>query len=559
MPVPKPGDKKTIERRHAEWSKHRRWWRWLSDSLEGGERYREAVYGTMPYSHSGLGHDLMEMMPLKNLYRHRTEVPDFARYQLEHPDYALRLARTPVPSMVPDAIDSHLAEIFSQEVKRSHKDESIRLELKEWWDDIDGSETSADEWFPEVVMPYLMVLGCIDLGFDRPKIDQDRPTETVAQVEEAGIARCLATLIFPWNVLDWELIPDTRQYLWVMNLEYGGEESGKDQDDWRFRLWTETSWYLHDGNGNIVEEGEHPYGRVPQFRAFDRRNPQYSHVGRSRYERIAELQRETYNKESEIILGQSRAGHPILQAPADMIEDSDGGDVEITPSKMVKMGRSHDGSPHGLEYVDVPQGPSDSIRTDQNRYQELADRSAKLSRPGGARVTGESTTVAQSGISKLIDEAPGKQLAIQIARTAYKAEWEAASIVLSVRFGRALSDEELNGLEIVYPSEFDLIGLSDWTDLVLDFYATVDRTGIIPEIDKPLLKRYARKMLPGLEDMQYAEIDKSIDRYVDEAVARKEEAREAIEQAGQQIGIGQDDQTDDQADNANPFETGDEE
>src|SRR3954447_5450604 len=54
-----------IGRRHPEWREHQLRWRWLLDSLEGGERYRQAVYG---HDHRGL--------PVRNLVRHKREYPD---------------------------------------------------------------------------------------------------------------------------------------------------------------------------------------------------------------------------------------------------------------------------------------------------------------------------------------------------------------------------------------------------------------------------------------------------------------------------------------------------
>lgn len=528
MPLPDPS-KNIADSRHPEWTNHHLWWRWLSDSLEGGDRYRHATYGRLPYSSGGLGLDLGLSLPRRNLYRHETEIPDGEIGQTEHPDYALRLERTPVPSYVAESIESHLSEIYSQEVKRTHLDPRLNSLLESWWNDIDGSETSADEWFPEIVLPYLLALGCLDLAFDRPRPTSAEPIETVAEVEEAGLARCIARVVFPWDVLDWELLPDSRRYAWVLNQEQGGPESGLKRKDWRVRLWTVKDWRLYDGDGELIEKDAHVFGCVPQFRAFDRRNPRLSHVGRSRYERIAELQRESYNKESEIILTEARNGHPIKQAPRSMLEESDGKTLPITPSKILVMGEDSSGTPVGLEYVDVPQGPAEALRKDQDRMTQMAERAAKLSRPAGVRADGQ--TVAQSGISKLVDETPGKQLALQIARTAYKAEWESAELALTVALGRLLTDDEKAGIDVRYPADFDLIGLSDWTDLVLDFYGTLDRVGILKEIDVPLLKRYARKMLPGLEDDEYESIDQAIERFVDDAIERKLSAAEAIEDA----------------------------
>src|ERR1700710_1474607 len=49
-----------IGRRHPEWREHQLRWRWLLDSLEGGDRYRNAVYG---YDRRGL--------PVRNLVRQK--------------------------------------------------------------------------------------------------------------------------------------------------------------------------------------------------------------------------------------------------------------------------------------------------------------------------------------------------------------------------------------------------------------------------------------------------------------------------------------------------------
>ena len=54
-----------IRRRHPEWREHQLRWRWLLDSLEGGERYRQAVYG---FDVRG--------QPIRNLIRHKREYPD---------------------------------------------------------------------------------------------------------------------------------------------------------------------------------------------------------------------------------------------------------------------------------------------------------------------------------------------------------------------------------------------------------------------------------------------------------------------------------------------------
>src|SRR5947209_20404525 len=62
---PSPEALELIGRRHPEWREHQLRWRWLLDSLEGGERYRQATYGI---DRRGL--------PIRNLVRHKREYPD---------------------------------------------------------------------------------------------------------------------------------------------------------------------------------------------------------------------------------------------------------------------------------------------------------------------------------------------------------------------------------------------------------------------------------------------------------------------------------------------------
>ena len=58
-----------VQRRHVDWLEHQLRWRWLMDSLEGGDRYRNAVYGP---DRRGL--------PCRNLFRHKREYPDAQQF-----------------------------------------------------------------------------------------------------------------------------------------------------------------------------------------------------------------------------------------------------------------------------------------------------------------------------------------------------------------------------------------------------------------------------------------------------------------------------------------------
>ena len=177
-----------IGRRHPEWREHQLRWRWLLDSLEGGERYRQAVYG---YDQRGL--------PVRNLVRHKREYPDpleegnpldgdFRVTPGADPattatddDYELRRARTPVPTFVAEAIDTHLSRIYAREVRREGPDRLMR-----WWADVDGCGTSIDQWMAEAVAPLLLTLGQLDLCFDHPAPPRGRGGRDPRRCRAAG-------------------------------------------------------------------------------------------------------------------------------------------------------------------------------------------------------------------------------------------------------------------------------------------------------------------------------------------------------------------------------------
>src|ERR1700688_2674602 len=60
-----PDGTTVVLRRHIDFIEHQLRWRWLLDSYEGGDRYRNAVYGP---DRRGL--------PCRNLFRHKREYPD---------------------------------------------------------------------------------------------------------------------------------------------------------------------------------------------------------------------------------------------------------------------------------------------------------------------------------------------------------------------------------------------------------------------------------------------------------------------------------------------------
>ncbi len=462
-----------IQKRHPEWREHHRRWRWLLDSLEGGERYRQAVYG-----HDRRG------LPVRNLIRHKREYPDprdaaapldgLAPFAASYDtlgldpatlatddDYELRRARTPVPTFVAEAIETHLSRIYAREVKRDGPDS-----LRRWWADVDGCGTPIDQWMAETVAPLLLALGQLDLCMDHPPAPDGETVATRADVERLGLDRCLASFILPENMLWWRLDPTSQNYVECLVHEPIEGENGPES---RYRYWTEQDSTLYDADGEVLAVTPHPFGCVPIVRVFDRRKPRCQNIGQSRYEGIAERQREYYNRDSELILSDTTQAHPLLQGPEDYVQAD--GTMPIGPSWLLPKKKNVQGNTatyEGFDVVDFPKDGAESIRRNKADLRDDVDRDSALVRPTGR------DGVAQSGLAKMLDHADGNNRLAKIAKVLAQAERIAAALALTVLGDGAPSHADRDAITIVYPAEFDLFTASDVAAATGDFQALVD-------------------------------------------------------------------------------------
>ncbi|WP_158633309.1 hypothetical protein [Tautonia sociabilis] len=513
-----PTNRDTLEllgRRHPEWQEHAQRWRWLLDSLEGGERYRQAVYG---FDRRGL--------PVRNLIRHKREYPDPREAGSSSPipgadpfspsvispdpatfatddDYELRRARTPVPTFLAEAIETHLARIYAREIKRSGP-----KALEAWWQNIDGCGTTIDQWMAETVAPLLLTLGQLDLCFDHPPAPAGEEIETRADLVRLGLDACVASVILPENMLWWRLDPTGQRYEECLVLE---RHETADGPETRYRQWTAEGSTLYDESGTVLAETPHPFGRVPIVRVFDRKKPRCRNIGQSRYEGIAERQREYYNRDSELILSDTTQAHPLLQGPEDYIQPD--GTVPIGPGWLLPKKKNVQGGQatyEGFDVVEFPKESAESIRRNKADIRDDVDRDASLVR------TPVREAVAQSGLAKLIDQADGNNRLAKIARVLAQAERVAAEFALMVLGDGPPAAELLAGIEILYPAEFDLYTADAVARAAADFQAIAGRAGALPTCEALMLSRLLRLCLPGLADPQYSECEREIASYVEE-------------------------------------------
>lgn len=505
-----------IRRRHPEWREHQERWRWLLDSLEGGERYRRAVYG-----HDARG------LPIRNLVRHKREYPDprdagTAVFGLgfegqgfgvaapaTDDDYELRLARTPVPTFVAEAVETHLARIYAREVKRDGPSA-----LRGFWSDVDGTGTAIDHWMSETVAPLLLVLGQLDLYIDHPPAPEGETIASRADVARLGLDRALAAVLLPEDMLWWRLDRTGQAYAECLVREPAGED---DRDAAvRYRHWTATESTLYNDRGEVVAETPHSYGRVPIVRVFDRRKPRCRFTGQSRYEGVAERQREYYNRDSELILSDTTQAHPLLQGPEDYVQAD--GTVPIGPNWLLPKKRNSSGtgvSYEGFDVVAFPKEGAESIRRNKTDLRDDVDRDAALVAPtvhGGPPL---------SGLAKMLDHYDGNSRLAKVARVLARAERAVAELALVVLSDGRPAAADRASVEVVYPTDFDLFTAADVAAATADFQAIVARAGALPGTEALLLGRLTRLCLPGQGDETYVRCEREITAYLADQSARR--------------------------------------
>ncbi len=552
-----------VQRRHIDWVEHQVRWRWLLDSFEGGERYRNATYGP---DRRGL--------PIRNLFRHKREYPDpqtfpnlyqgFAGYvgsamgaqmqdtgygsypgmigadpgaTAQDDDYEYRRSRTPIPEFVAEAVEVHLGKIFDQEVHRAGPDDLVA-----WWRDVDGRGTPIDDWMRETVAPLLLVLGCLDVCLDHPQAPPGESVETRADELRLGLDRCVASYILPQNMVWWRLDAAGR-YRECLVREFidpsdrvdhdedgnaidpedpGGAGEAWRRDYVRYRFWTvEESILLSYEGDRILERMPHRFGRVPIIRLVETPRHRTPNIGKSRYEGIAEYQREYYNRDSELILSDTLQAHPFLSGAEDFCKADN--TLSIGPGYVLpKKKNPESGAYEGWEFVSPPKDPAESLRKNKQDIIDLKDRRACLLKPAGSV---QGSTTAQSGISKQLDAVAGQKLLASIAKSLAKAERQLAEYALLVLRDGPPDAETREQIRVVYPARFELFAAPEMTSNLLQLQQALAGAGEAPDTEREVLQSIVRQLLLGLSDADYARLDAEIERTVDAKARTKERAR----------------------------------
>ena len=310
----------------------------------------------------------------------------------------------------------------------------------------------------------------------------------------------MASFVLPENMLWWRLDEAGNRYVECLVREY--HEGDDDVVSAFYRHWDDEGSTLYDRDGNEVAWTPHGFGRVPIVRVFDARKPRCRNVGHSRYEGIAERQREYYNRDSELILSDTTQAHPLLQGPEDFVQPD--GTIPIGPSWLLPKKKNSQGASttyEGFDVVEFPKHGAESIRRNKADLRDEVDRDSALVRPSGRDGT------PQSGLSKMFDHWDGNNRLAKIAKVLQRVEEVAATLASLV-----LNDGDPGMVEFTvrYPADFDLFTASDVASSTAEFQSLAARAGALPEIEGRMLSRLVRLCLPGLGDDEYAKCDAEI-------------------------------------------------
>ncbi len=503
-----------LDRRHPEHCEFELRWIWEQDSLEGGNRYRTAEYGR---DDRGL--------PQQNMIRHKRD------YAIKQPqregadsaasssdsDFELRVARTPPPTFVDEATGIHLSKVLKSEPEREGPPQ-----LEIWWQDVDGRGTAIKEWLEEHA-PLYLVNAQIDICVDHPPAPDGEIINTHADEIRLGLTKAVMRVVLPQNMLWWRLDAQGR---YVECLVREPQDDGCNH----YRHWTPTDWTLYaeeDTSVEVVEQGNHPYGRPPIERVLFRKRTRCTNVGVNRYEPVCELARAYYNLDGELVLSDSLQAHATLQMPADLMAD---GEIQVGPSNVlpkIKVQNS-DGSVDyiGSDFVEPPKGPADSIRTNMQRIRDEIDRLMCLTKPAGAQGT-SGQTVSQSGISKVMDQSTGNDLLTNLASALARLEWTAASLALLVLGNGQVEDADLKAIRISYPKTFELADAATLTTATEGLQGILAAAGSVPKTETRLATRLVGLLLPGLDPEVRDEIEDEIEDYIESKATQQTQQAEA--------------------------------
>jgi hypothetical protein len=260
-----------------------------------------------------------------------------------------------------------------------------------------------------------------------------------------------------------------------------------------YRTYTRQAWIEHDGEGNVVDEGEHGLGEVPLVTVYNTQLKRCPIFGRSSLEEIAFVNRALFNLCSLLVEFLYRQCFDILIWPADapIGEDDSGGEAVLSMSSLMELPGTASFQPYFLS------PPTDPMSFLMDIIKDLRHLMFMLSHVEAPSMVASE----QSGESKRWDFHETNRGLADLADNLESAENQA------LRLRGMWMDIAGFDPRVDYPEEFDIKRINDQLEEALK----VKAYGLPPAFQKEYDKNLFRKLLPKLPKDTVVKIDEAIE------------------------------------------------
>ena len=429
--------------RYPNYQEFCQWWRFYLDSYEGGEDYLQAGY----------------------LFRHAKENEDSFQDRIKR-SYYYNFCRT--------VVNTYVAHIFRNSTAiHRHADLPDYQKLLE---DVDLMGNDMNTFMREQAAPAAQIFGHVHILVDKPKVEGQLKSK--AEKAYLGI-RPYLMLVYPQSLVDYRL-DRLGNFLWARIEELGPEEENPfynaeayRPEQFLYRTWTRTEWFLHDDQSKLIDSGQHNLDRVPIVTLYNIESKKYARFGVSALADIAPINQSIYNWSSLNDEFLYRQCFNILAIP------------ESSGSKRRKIGAGNaltypieaSKTPH---YIYPPVEPGEYLLKNIDSAIRQIYRLAVL-----ASSLATESKRAQSGISKAYDFHEANQNLIKKAKNLEQAEVEIAKLWAA---WEGVSDFSP---VIEYPTDFNIESMAN--NLKTEFELL--RMNISEQFNKAIKKRIVNRYM----------------------------------------------------------------
>lgn len=512
--------KNIVDNPHPIFNNYCAYWNFLLMSYEGGVDYAMAHVpnGKTFGNDTGITYTVNGKVPEytnnMNLFKHPRELTE---------DYERRIRMSYYYNFCSPIIDIYTNHLFKATVIEEFGSIETTLEYRKENVDLKGSSLTE---FRKELAESVQIYGHSFVIVDSPRVDGVILTKEDQILNDAFQ---YLTIYPPQAVINWSLDAFGRPY-WVLIKEMIDSNADPFNYDKKakaqclYRLWTRDSWYLYDGDFNLIMEDMHGLGEVPIVCVYDKKSKkQRSFLGISSLADIAFIARDIYNACAEL--------KQILR--------------DQTFALLTVQGRASDynqssvGTNNALVYPEERNAPAylSPPPTNAQVYFDHIDRQvskiyqlAKLE--GGSASFGGQSAVEQSGVSKAWDFNE-----TNAALSEKASNLEDAELRIWQLFAK-WEGKEFDG-RIQYPNEFSVSSLMQ----DLDEAEKISKLNLGATFNKEVKKAIQKKKFPRATDDELDQMEQELEQSTQTESQKllgrfgifRQDANQAVKQGGTNV------------------------